>query len=330
MADANTPRDLPSASAEVSENATSAFALLSSEGRLAILWTLWQAIEPGQEQTPISFTELAERCPYDSPGNLSYHLDKLVGEYVHKTASGYLLTGTGQKIVGAIRAGAMTRNVSFGPFEIDEPCPYCGGGVEASYSDNFIEARCTACGGTYPENGPGVLDHHPPGPGGVITHCEFPPAGVDARDPGESLPTYLTRAAFQAFSMLADACPECAAPVRVTTTLCSDHAGGDRPCETCGFRYAAQSVLACRHCKLQVVAATRWLPLSDPSVAAFFHERGVDASAGFSMELWAAMDDADVFVRSTDPVDLEIEYRLDGDTLAVGVDGTVSEIDVRG
>lgn len=295
-----------------------AFDLLRSDGRLAILWALWEAFDPTRPPAAIPFSELAERAAYDSPGNLSYHLEKLVGQYVQKTEDGYLLTGTGQQVVRAVIAGAMTSNVAFDPFDIDDPCPYCGGVVEVSYGDNYLEARCTACGGTYPEAGPTVSDVGEAGRNGVITLCEFPPAGVRGGEPGDTLQSYLTWTAHRAFSMLADACPACAGSTRATTTVCRDHAPG--PCEACGFTYPAQTLLVCPQCKLRINAATRWLTLRHPRVGSFFQRRGVDVRPGFSVELWSAMDRADVTVRSTDPVALEFRYRVDDDALRVEVD----------
>lgn len=330
MSDTERPEPRHAAVHSPTAGVAEAFELLRSEGRLAILWALWEAFDPADSPTAIPFSELADRTAYDSPGNLSYHLDKLVGRYVEKTEDGYLLSGTGREIVRAIVSGAMTSNVAFDPFEIDDPCPYCGGLVEVSYADNYIQARCRSCGGSYPEAGPTVSDVARSARNGVITLCEFPPAGVRHRGPGDTLGAYLTRASHQAFSMLAGTCPACGGRTWSSTNVCEAHEADSAPCEACGFTYPAQTLLVCEHCKLRINAATRWLTLRDPRVGSFFQTRGVDVRSGFSMELWSTMDRADVTVQGTDPVALSFRYRLGEDSLRVEVDDELNVTSIAG
>ncbi|MFB6296623.1 MAG: winged helix-turn-helix domain-containing protein [Halobacteriales archaeon] len=312
----------------VDTQAIEAFELLSHEARLAILLALWEAYDPSGEHPAVPFSELAERINYDSPGNLNYHLDKLTDHYVRKTGDGYHNTEAGNRVVRAVRAGAITRDVAFGPFDIDGLCPYCGAAAEVSYADTHIMARCTECTGTFIEGEQPAREPHPEHSRGIITRQEFPPAGVQNRDPEAAVGAHLTRTGYLGFSMLAGTCPECAGRTRVSTTCCPDHDAEAPACESCGRQYAAWTGMVCGHCRFAIGAPSRWLPIRDPRIGAFFQERGVDVTPGFSMELWSALDRADERIVSEDPVELAFTYRLGEDELPARVAGDMTVLEV--
>lgn len=309
-------------------HAIEAFEILSNEARLAILLTLWEAYDPAEERPAVSFSDLVERIDYDSPGNLNYHLDKLTGQYVRKTEDGYHNTEAGNKVVRAVRAGAITQDVAFGPFEIDEFCPYCDGTVAVSYDDTHIMARCTNCTGTFIEGAQPAREPHLESSRGIVTRQEFPPAGVSNRDPAAAIQAHLTRTGYLGFSMLAGTCPECAGQTHVATTLCHDHEAGE-VCESCGRRYAAWTGMVCTHCRFAIGAPSRWLPLRHPAIGSFFQERGFDVTPGFSMELWSVLDRADERILSSDPIELEFSYRADDDRLTARVEGDMTVADIH-
>ncbi|MEF8813561.1 MAG: hypothetical protein V5A55_07050 [Halovenus sp.] len=302
-------------------DAIEAFELLSNQTRLAILLALWESVEANDERHGVPFSELADRIDYDSPGNFNYHLKKLTGRYVRKTDRGYLPTEAGGNVIRAIRAGAITRDVSLGPFEIDDLCPYCDGVVEVRYEDTHIVARCTECDGPFLETSCGESRL-------VVSHRELPPAGVQNRGPTAAVDAYLTRVGHLGFSMLAGTCPECASKPRVSTLVCPDHNSGARGCETCGQPYHSWTEMVCTHCKFGMGVPTRWLPIRNPRVGSFFQERGVDVTRGFSLELWSVLDEADEHVRSTDPLELVITYRIEGERLSVRVEDVVTVVDI--
>lgn len=332
MSDSSQPGSrLEAAVRDPEAHAIEAFEILSNEIRVAILLTLWEAYDPSGDHPAVPFSELDERIDYDSPGNLNYHLDKLTGRYVRKTAEGYHNTEAGDKVIRAVRAGALTQNVSFGPFEIENLCPYCDGTAEVSYADTHIVARCTECTGTFLEGAQPAREPHPDHPDhsrGIITRQEFPPAGVQNRAPEAAVQAHLTRTGYLGFSMLDGVCPECAGQTHVSTTLCPEHDTDAEMCESCGRKYAALTGMVCGHCRFAIGAPSRWLPIRHPTIGSFFQDHGVDVTPGFSMELWSALDQADEQILSSDPVELEFTYRLDGDILSATVEGdmTVTEI----
>jgi DNA-binding transcriptional ArsR family regulator len=329
MSDASQPESpLEAAIRDVDAHAIEAFELLSHEARLAILLTLWEAYDPSGERPSVPFSELAQRIDYESPGNLNYHLDKLTELYVRKTEDGYQNTEAGNKVIRAIRAGEITQNVSFGPVAVTDFCPYFGSDVEVSYEDTHIMARCTDCTGTFIEGEQPAREPHREDSRGIITRQEFPPAGVQNREPAAAVQAHLTRTGYLGFAMLDGTCPECAGQTHVSTTVCPEHDTGAEMCESCGRQYAAWTGMVCSHCRFAIGAPSRWLPLRHPTVGAFFQNHGVDVTPGFSMELWSALDRADEQILSSEPVELEFTYRADGGTLAATVEGdmTVTEI----
>ncbi|MFB6253732.1 MAG: winged helix-turn-helix domain-containing protein [Halobacteriaceae archaeon] len=313
---------------DVDAHAIEAFELLSNETRLAILLALWEIYDPASDHNTITFSDLATRINYDSPGNLNYHLEKLVGLYVRKTENGYHITEAGNKVIRAIRAGAITQTVSFGPFEIDDFCPYCNGTVEVSYSDTHIMARCTECIGTFIEGDQPAREPRLNNSRGVITRQEFPPAGVHNRSPEAAIQAHLNRTGYLGFAMLAGTCPECAGKTRISTTLCTDHEMTSQGCESCGRAYRSWTGMMCQHCKFAIGAPSHWLLIRHPTIGAFLKDHGIDVTPGFSMELWSALDQADMQINSADPVKLGINYKLNGDKLSAMVKEDMTVISV--
>jgi len=92
------------------------FTLLSDDGRPEILRALWTADEL------VALSDLQEATGIRDSGRF-YHLDRLVGKFVHKTPDGYELTQAGEEINGAIEAGSDCRIerliLSAGPLPAD-------------------------------------------------------------------------------------------------------------------------------------------------------------------------------------------------------------------
>jgi len=63
-----------------------AFSLVANETRMDVLKALWEA------DGPRSFSALRERVGVRDSGQFNYHLGKLVGHFVRKTADGYRLS----------------------------------------------------------------------------------------------------------------------------------------------------------------------------------------------------------------------------------------------
>jgi hypothetical protein len=74
-----------------------ALALLGNETRIAILRAIASADE---ERVP--FSTLRERVGVDDSGQFNYHLNKLAGRYVRRTADGYALRQAGTDALDVI------------------------------------------------------------------------------------------------------------------------------------------------------------------------------------------------------------------------------------
>ena len=98
-----------------------AFSLLGNETRIGIIQALWQT---GNDR--VSFSELRDRADVADSGQFNYHLDKLVGTFVHRDENGYELTYAGRQIIGAILDGTYTKRAEIEPFEIGGSCSICG------------------------------------------------------------------------------------------------------------------------------------------------------------------------------------------------------------
>lgn len=123
-----------------------AFAVLGNETHLQILQTL------GEADSLLSFSALRDRVEMRDRGQFNYHLDKLAGHFVRKTANGYTLRQAVTRVVEAILTGAVTDAPVLEPTQIDESCPHCGAPVEVYFREEFVGLRCTECAGTYPQS----------------------------------------------------------------------------------------------------------------------------------------------------------------------------------
>lgn len=145
-----------------------AFSLVANEIRMTILRALWTA------DGPLSFSELRERAGVRDSGKFNYHLGELVGRFVEKGATtdggddAYALRYPGERIMGAVNSGALTRSTTVEAVPVAGACYECGGDLAASYEDERAEVDCQECGT-------------------VTMSFDVPPAVVEGRDP-EAVP----------------------------------------------------------------------------------------------------------------------------------------------
>jgi len=83
-------------------SADDAFATLGNETRVQILRELGDAGEP------LAFSTLYDRVDVTDSSQYNYHLDRLLGYFVHRVDGEYALARPGERIVEAIRSGAVT------------------------------------------------------------------------------------------------------------------------------------------------------------------------------------------------------------------------------
>lgn len=287
-----------------------AFGILQNEVRLAVLRVLWDATE-----TPIPYNQLEERLPVDTD-NFYYHLDQLVGHFVHRSDEGYELRYAGEEVVRAIVAGTITEDLSLAPMEIGSRCPYCGSNITIQYLDERFTARCTGCEGVV--RGDGV-------PRGTIMSYGFPPAGVLGRSPDELLEAAHVLYDSKMTAMLKGVCPECAGTVDHTLLPCEDHERAtDGLCDACDSRFAVWTTHTCEECGYERVFVPWFKLLTEPAVIAFLYDHSdFDRSIPFSKLTWKNapyIRSITQSVVSTEPLRIRVSFPIEDAHLAVEID----------
>ncbi len=286
------------------------FTLLSDETRMEILRALWEADEPA------AFSELHDAVGIRDSGQFNYHLDKLVGQFVHKTTEGYELTQAGKAINGAIESGSYTLEATFEPIDLEDACPYCGGDRTLTYEDEVVGIVCESCAVNY--------------------HFVVPP-GVFAGHDDETIPQVASRYLYTTFHRIQSGfCWFCEGHTRPTVEIeeapaepageddqkrresGDDDGSGEVPivrydCERCGH----------------TATASPWLATIDhPAVRSFYHEHGIDVRDRPAWE-FPAFDPDHSNVRSRDPLRVSVTYTVGGETLTLVLDENADVVDVE-
>ncbi|MFB6235619.1 MAG: winged helix-turn-helix domain-containing protein [Halopenitus sp.] len=325
MADAELDSPLESAAGAAGPHATEAFALLANETRLAILLALWELHEPGTEDTSVSFSELYGRIDYDNPGNFSYHLEKLEGQFIRKRPDDerYELRKTGLELVRSVIAGSGVQDTSLESTEIDRACYLCGAPTAVSYEDGTVYQVCTECEG---------MTTRDDLPDGWLNGMKFDPAGLTDRSAEELLAAAEIAAYRHMRTMFAALCSACSGPVDASLEICEDH-DSEGVCSTCGRvpEYTAQ--FQCRACKDFHGTTPDVLCVFHPAVIAFYYEHGVsprwhaDEYDGLTY-VGDHEPEHETELVSENPPQVEVTVTLDDEELRVTFDETVSIIDV--
>ena len=327
MADTHTAESpLEAAAGAAGPHATDAFELLANETRLAILLALWEAYDPRANHNTMSFSDLLDRVGYDSPGNFSYHLEQLEGQFVQRSPDdeGYELRTTGLKLVRAVIAGAGVHETDRGPTELDDECPLCGSRIAITYRDGVMYLLCTECEGRHPDRH--ALD-------GVVSAMKFDPAGVTDRTPKELLAAVFVAQHRHIRTMFEGLCSACSGPVDATLDVCSNH-DSDGVCQECGREFRSWVHFQCRVCKDHHGTAPASIPLFHPAVIAFYHDHDVstqlhaDDVERVQDVIELLMKNHDMEVVSEDPPRVEVTVSYGGDHLYLSIDETVTVVDV--
>lgn len=298
------------------QEAIDAFALLSHETRMAAMYALWEA------ETPLRFSEIADRAGISDTGNFNYHFGKLVGEYVRNQGETYSLTRSGRQAMTAVVAGDVTRQPPFDPVELDEECPYCESTIELDYGDDKLRVRCLSCAGTF-ETGR-QTPYGTQNPRGTLSAFEFPPSGLRNRDPQAILDVALGRNIARIREMTGGLCPECAGPVEQTVSLCPDH-DDTGICDSCSSRFAGEIAFQCSTCQLSNTTLLLAVCARNPQVQAYFDDHGYDLVTPSWKTFVAFLTGRERY--SVDDAEYELTWEFD-DTLTVSLDesGRITEL----
>lgn len=326
MAETHTAESpLEAAAGAAGPRATEAFELLANETRLAILLALWEAYDPRATNNVMSFSDLLDRVGYDSPGNFSYHLEQLEGQFIKggPEGDGYELRTTGLKFVRSVVAGAGLHETTHGPSEIDVDCPLCGSRTATTYRDGVMYLVCTECEGRHP-------DRH--GMDSVLSAMKFDPAGVPDRTPTELLAAVGVAQHRHIRTMFEGLCSACSGPVDAGLEVCSEHNPGG-VCPNCGREFSAWVHFQCRVCKDHHGTAPASIPLFHPAVVAFYHDHGVSTQLHADdfervQRVMELMENHEIAVVSEDPPRVDVTVAYEGDQLRLTIDETVTVVDV--
>ncbi|GAB7093059.1 winged helix-turn-helix domain-containing protein [Halolamina litorea] len=279
-----------------------AFDLLSNEVRLDILRTLGEAMA-GDDELPLTFTELQRRVGVEDNGRFNYHLSELTGQLVAKREGGYELKPPGTHIYQAIVSGLYTDDRGTDPVPVEgEHCPYCGAEAAAWYDDSRFHLGCSAC-----DN--------------LVIRYIIPPASFDRDDPESLLRAggaYILR---DQVSTRQGICPYCAG--QIERELIEE--GGE--IEEFNERvYSAVAKFVCERCGWSMHSGVPFAMNTEPAVIGFFEDHG---EAIFERHPWSIYQYAEDEVLDRDPWRVEVRCRIDGDVLRLVVDDDVRVVETE-
>lgn len=313
------------ASSGVASDTTEAFSLLGDETRLAILLALYEEHEPYAADNAVPFSRILDRVNCDDPGNLSYHLEKLDGQFVSQRTDrgGYELQLPGLSLVRTIIAGAGIDDITRGPADIDQMCPFCEANTTVQYRDGLIVWACTECAGAAPESTE---------TGGPLSLVPFEPAGVADRTAEELRSASVAALMRKARSLFDGLCPTCSGPVEGGLKLCSNHQASG-VCEQCGHQYANRARFECRICSDYGTTLPKRLALFHPTVVSFYDDHDVSIRVRAddyeaAKRVHDLMDDHAESVVSEDPPRVAVTVEYAGDEIRLTFDETVHVVEV--
>jgi len=261
------------------------FELLSDETRLAVLRALADRFREAPDDPTLGFADLRRRVGRPDSGNFNYHLSRLEGRFVRKTADGYRIAPAGIRVVAALISGAYGTDERLGPAPLDDHCPLCEETLTATYEQGLLTVACPN-------------DHE--------FRNSLPPGAIDDRSLDEVV-NLLTRTTRQDLELaLDDTCPYCYGRLDWAVDL-------ERTPSIPEFS------TACSRCGVRIEVPAVCCLLQSADGVAFFHDRGIDVRR---RPLWAPEFYRPVSVTTTsEPPGVEVTVELDGDALT----GTLDE-----
>jgi DNA-binding transcriptional ArsR family regulator len=271
-----------------------AFALLGNETRLAIVRALWEA-----DSHEATFSDLRERVGMRDSGQFNYHLGKLVGRFLEKSADDtYRLTLAGLRVHGAVLAGVYTQEGAVEERPLPEPCDACGGERTFGYDGQQVTVKCSDCG--------------------LGTFVPVPP-GAFAGYPVEEWPAVADRYLRGILRRLGDGfCPFCEGRigVHVEPDIATRDPEDDPPPDYEGFPSARYE---CERCEESFSSDLGSALATHPAVVAFHHDHAIDVRE-VPLSLLQAVDDDEAWVRDRDPLTACVTYTAGDETLTLAVD----------
>lgn len=164
---------------------------------------------------------------------------------------------------------------------------------------------------------------------GRLGAFRLPPAGLEGRTPSEVFRTAVVWGGLELRSVASRIRPRCTAPLSVSLDVCRDHRPTAGLCDRCGDRHAVKARFSCTNCPYGVCGAAVVALLNDDDVLASLVDHGVNPVEPASPATYnAAIMEYDEELRSVDPFEARFTLSVDGDALAVTVDGDLTVVAV--
>lgn len=280
------------------------FAALADETRLAILQTLWES-----EVETVSFSALRRAVGMRDPGQFNYHLGKLAGRFVTRTAEGYRLTQAGKHVNGAIASGMYTAQGAIDPIVVDHSCRISGESLLLLYENETVRIECDTCSSC------------PSGWEAPVPPAVF--AGYDRNEIPAVVSQYLRTISQHAINGFCPYCNGWMEPtVRASDAMDVNPESSDERSEMPddSLRDHPEVRFDCQRCGAEAkLALDHALLLGDPAVVSFHHENGIIVR---EQPIWefSELSPENVEIERRNPIRVGVTFGIDESAITVIVD----------
>lgn len=283
---------------QIDQDVVDAISSLGNAHRLQILMALDNVEQEHQEPWhTMSFTELYNAMDVDSTSQFSYHLDRLVGQFVRETSDGYRLTYSGHKIVRTIVSDVYESTSTFEDSEVSGVCLFCeAASLIATLDAEQFRIRCTECDA-------------------ILITDFFPQSQTRDRSPMEVIESFGYRIWSMYVQLRGDVCPECFGPVERTVDV---YEHGGKPVHL--------HVNSCRECQHRVSLPVEVPVAFHPAVHYSFWEHGISV---LDVPLWEFFEyltsgTIATTIVSDDPFAASFDVTLADESLRLSMDETAT------
>ena len=290
-----------------------AFSALGNETRVQILR------EFGAADDPLAFSEVYDRVDLTDSAQFNYHLDKLLGHFVHKVDEQYALARPGERIIEAIHSGAVTDDPQLERTAVDQHCSDCDRDLAIQWRNGSVEVFCATCESRWDQpwgrvGGPESVGE------GYLGRLPFPPAGLENRSPTDIYRSAQTWVDLELAAVSAGLCPRCSATVDRNLYVCEDHDDAGR-CSTCGKLFAVTLVATCTNCIYSAGTGALWGLLGSPELLTYLFDHDLNP---FDPEqpnrLDTVLNEYEERILATDPLEFEFVVDAGSEPLTLHVD----------
>ncbi len=302
-------------------SADDAFAALGNETRVRILREL------GDVDEPLAFSALYDRLELTDSSQFNYHLEKLLGHFVHKVDGEYALARPGERVVEAIRSGAVTGDPELERTPVEGRCSDCGEELSIQWRNGSVEVFCGTCESRWDRSW-GRVGSPDAAESGYLGRFPFPPAGLQNRSPEAVLRAAHVWSTLELVAVSAGLCPRCSATVDREPRVCPDHDDADGPCSTCHSSFEVRMVAVCTNCIASFGTGAVSGLLTAPALYAFLFEQGLNPLAPEAVDaVDGVLNDYEEEVHSTAPLRAEFTLSAGGEELTLLVDDDLEVVE---